>query len=283
MLAGAPAAGAEPESAVALSSLEEVAAALESQADLLEWLAAQPQVGGPADLAGYLSAVEIRVMRLQVEAGDAVAGLLPGMAGLVLDPAGVPVSGLPLLGSPGAEQGPAPLADDLAAYRRALERVLGWQATLADRVAGDLAGLPAAGRVCPVEGLTGFSHTWGEERPWGREHTGEDLHADLGTPLVAVESGTIAQSGWHWAGGFGLWLAGRYSGNTYYYAHLAGFAPDIRTGAEVEVGALVGWVGATGNATSPHLHFGWIPDGPEHWADLTGLADPYPLLVGLCG
>ncbi len=279
----APAALAEEDLAGALTPLEELTAALESEADLLGWLAGQPQVGGPADLAGYLSAVEVRVMRLQVEAGETVAGLLVGMAGPATDAAGLPVPGFPLLGSPGAEQGPAPLADGLAAYRRALERVLGWQEALAARVAGDLAGLPPPGRVCPVDGLVGFSHTWGEERPWGREHKGEDLHAELGTPLVAVESGTIIESGWHWAGGFGFWLAGRYSGNVYYYAHLMGFAPDMRPGAEVEAGALVGWVGSTGNATSPHLHFGWIPDDPGHWADLTGLADPYPLLVGLCG
>jgi murein DD-endopeptidase MepM/ murein hydrolase activator NlpD len=68
----------------------------------------------------------------------------------------------------------------------------------------------------------------------------------------------------------------------YYYAHLAAIAPGISPGAVVEVGTLLGWVGSTGNATSPHLHFGWIPDELGRWPDLTGLADPYPLLVGLC-
>lgn len=77
-------------------------------------------------------------------------------------------------------------------------------------------------------------------------------------------------------------MAGHYSGDVYYYAHLAWIRPEVRPGATVEVGGPLGTVGSTGNATSPHLHFGWIPDDNGAWYDLTGLADPYPLLFGLC-
>ena len=109
------------------------------------------------------------------------------------------------------------------------------------------------------------------------------MHAAWGTPLVAIESGTIVQAGWHWSGGFGVYLEGYYTGDIYYYAHLAWTAAGIRPGAVVEAGELLGWVGATGNAESPHLHLGWMPDSLGRWVDLEGLVAPYPLLVGLCG
>jgi murein DD-endopeptidase MepM/ murein hydrolase activator NlpD len=144
-------------------------------------------------------------------------------------------------------------------------------------------GLLPAGRVCPVDGPHHFEPTFGVDRPWGRDHKGEDVHAAWGTPLVALESGTILQAGWHWEGGFGVYLEGYYSADVYYYAHMVWSAPGIHPGVVVAVGDLLGWVGSSGNATSPHLHLGWIPDHAGPWLDLEGLADPYPLLVGLCG
>jgi len=252
-LLSVPAARAEvPEAGEARRVLEQAGAALEGQACLLEDLAAAPGLGTPdgaIDLAGYLAEVEVRVWELQAAGGEMRAWALPA---------------------------------DWQAYEDALGRVAELHEYLARVAAAAAVGLPTPGRTCPVDGPTDFSATWGEERPWGRAHKGEDLHADAGTPLVAVESGTILQSGWHWQGGFGVWLAGFYSGDVYYYAHLSWIAPGIRPGEEVEVGDLLGWVGCTGNATSPHLHFGWIPDDAEQWAALTGLADPYPLLAGLC-
>jgi murein DD-endopeptidase MepM/ murein hydrolase activator NlpD len=250
---GVPPAGAEdPEVGAARLFLERATGALQTEADLLEGLAADPHLGGGSwmiDLAGCLAAAEVRVWQLQAEASEVARGAL---------------------------------ADDVAAYHRALNRMAELQERVGDLVAASAGGLPLPGRTCPVDGPAQFSHNWGEERPWGRAHKGEDVDADQGTPLVAVESGTVLQAGWHWQGGFGVWLAGHYSGDVYYYAHLVRIAPEVRPGARVEVGSLLGWVGSTGNATSPHLHFGWIPDNQGRWADLIGLADPYPLLVGLC-
>ena len=198
-----------------------------------------------------------------------------------------PLSAIPALGPAASDTAEvarlrAVLAD-WAAYRRALGRVTLLLESLRAAAAPGTAGLPAPGRVCPVAGPHRFEPTWAEERPWGRSHKGEDIHAERGTPLVAIESGTILQSGWHWSGGYGVYLEGHYSGDVYYYAHMAWSAPGIKPGTVVEVGDLLGWVGSTGNATSPHLHLGWIPDNPGRWVDLDGLADPYPLLVGLCG
>jgi murein DD-endopeptidase MepM/ murein hydrolase activator NlpD len=250
---GVPPAGAEdPEVGAARLFLERATGALQAEANLLEGLAADPHLGGGRgmiDLAGYLAAAEVRVWEIEVEASEVAR---------------------------------VALADDVAAYRRALNRMAELQERVGDLVAASAGGLPLPGRTCPVDGPARFSHNWGEERPWGRVHRGEDVHADYGTPLLAIESGTIIQAGWHWQGGFGVWLEGHYSDGVYYYAHLAGIAAGVRPGAMVEAGELLGWVGSTGNATSPHLHFGWIPDGAGQWADLTGLTDPYPLLVGLC-
>ena len=283
LVAGIPGARADDRPADPVSGrLERITAALQGEAALLEGLAAAlPGLGGrgAAGVAGYLAAAEVRVWQWQIEASEAVTGRLGGS----VPPGGeAAVDWFPALDSPGLEAGPAPLAGYWVAYRAALGRVVGLQETLGVWAAAHTTGLPATGRTCPVDGPAEFSHTWGEERPWDRVHRGEDVHADYGTPLLAIESGTIIQAGWHWQGGFGVWLEGHYSDGVYYYAHLAGIAPGVRAGATVEAGELLGWVGSTGNATSPHLHFGWIPGGAGQWADLAGLADPYPLLVGLC-
>jgi hypothetical protein len=283
LVSPSPARGAEgPEAGPAAGRLAGVTAALEDEVDLLESLWAGRrglEEGEVVVTAHYLAEAEVRVWRWRAEANQVVAA---GLVGSV--PAGweAGADDFPRLSTPGIESGPAPLAGQWVVYRAALERVGGLLQGLEDWLAANAAGLPAPGRTCPVDGPVEFSSTWGEERPWGRTHQGEDLHAAAGTPLVAVESGTILQSGWHWQGGFGVWLAGYYSGDVYYYAHLSWISPEVHPGETVEVGDLLGWVGSTGNATSPHLHFGWIPDDGEHWADLTGLADPYPLLVGLC-
>jgi murein DD-endopeptidase MepM/ murein hydrolase activator NlpD len=277
----APARADDGPAGAVLERLERLTAALEGESAVLEGLSstlAGLDEHGAATVARYLAAGEVRVWQWQVEAGRAVAD---GLVGSV--PAGweAGVDAFPSLDEPGIEDGPRALAAYWVAYRGALERVSELQESLGDWAAAHTAGLPP-GRTCPVAGPAAFYPTWEEERPWGRVHKGEDVHAEWGTPLVAVESGTILQSGWHWQGGFGVWLEGHYSGSVYYYAHLSAIAPEVRAGATVETEDLIGWVGSTGNATSPHLHFGWIPDDAGRWADLTGLSDPYPLLAGLC-
>ena len=133
---------------------------------------------------------------------------------------------------------------------------------------------PPGTRVCPVDGATTFRDSWGEPRPGGRGHAGVDLMAPTGTPLVAIETGTIWSPNWHYAGGYGLYILGA-SGDKWYYAHLNGYAPGIRDGTPVVAGQLVGYVGSTGNASTPHLHLGWQPGGGAY-------ANPYPVVEVLC-
>ncbi len=133
---------------------------------------------------------------------------------------------------------------------------------------------PVGTRVCPVDGAMTFRDSWGEPRPGGRSHTGTDMMAPTGTPLVAIESGYIWSPNWHYAGGLGLYINGD-SGTRWYYAHMDGYAGGITNGTRVSAGQLVGWVGATGNASVPHLHIAYIPGGSYY-------ENPYPILVQLC-
>jgi septal ring factor EnvC (AmiA/AmiB activator) len=134
---------------------------------------------------------------------------------------------------------------------------------------------PAGTMVCPVDGATTFRDSWGEPRPEGRSHSGVDMIASSGTPLVAIETGVISRASWHYAGGNGLYLQGD-SGDRWYYAHLKGYASGISSGSRVVAGQLVGYVGATGNAAGPHLHLARILSDGQY-------VDPYPIVRDLCG
>ena len=135
---------------------------------------------------------------------------------------------------------------------------------------------PTGSQTCPVNGAVAFTDTWGAPRSGGRTHKGVDMIASLGTPLVAIESGTISKIGKGGLGGLTLWIKA-VSGDSFYYAHLDGFAAGLHAGQAVTVGELVGFNGNTGNAryTVPHLHFEWHPGGGS-------AVNPYPLVAGLC-
>ena len=87
-------------------------------------------------------------------------------------------------------------------------------------------------------------------------HHGDDLFAPLGTPVVAVASGTLSLVGWNEIGGWRVWLEDE-AGNEFYYAHLAGYSRWILKHPHVREGQVIGFLGRTGDAftTSPHLHF----------------------------
>lgn len=140
-----------------------------------------------------------------------------------------------------------------------------------------LAPPPAVnGKTCPVNGAVSFTDTWGAPRSGGRTHQGVDMIAARGTPLVAIEDGTVSRIGNGGLGGKTVWLNSD-SGDSYYYAHLDGWAAGLSEGDHLDVGELLGYVGNTGNAayTVPHLHFEFHPNGGS-------AVNPYPLAAELC-
>ncbi|MGZ6014719.1 MAG: peptidoglycan DD-metalloendopeptidase family protein [Phenylobacterium sp.] len=87
-----------------------------------------------------------------------------------------------------------------------------------------------------------------------RAHEGIDFGAGWGTPILAAGDGVVAQAG-PW-GGYGNWLRIRHSeGWDTGYGHISRYAAGIHPGVHVHQGQVVAYVGATGLATGPHLHY----------------------------
>lgn len=87
-----------------------------------------------------------------------------------------------------------------------------------------------------------------------RAHLGTDYGAAHGTPVYAVADGTVAAVGRD--GGYGNVITLRHhSGYSTRYAHLSRFASKVKVGAKIKQNDVIGYVGATGLATGPHLHY----------------------------
>jgi murein DD-endopeptidase MepM/ murein hydrolase activator NlpD len=83
-------------------------------------------------------------------------------------------------------------------------------------------------------------------------HTGEDHAAPIGTRVVAVRDGKIIRA--DWGGAYGNWTQLKAdNGHIYIYCHQS--RRTVKVGQKVKKGQTIGHVGATGNATGPHLHF----------------------------
>ncbi|MGI9608973.1 MAG: M23 family metallopeptidase [Acidimicrobiia bacterium] len=132
------------------------------------------------------------------------------------------------------------------------------------------------GLVCPVQGPHHFRDTWGDPRSGGRTHKGVDMMADRGTPLVAIEAGTVGRLSNGGLGGITVWLLGD-SGTEYYYAHMDAWASGLAQGQRVAIGGSLGTVGSTGNAPDawPHLHFQLHPNGGD-------AVNPFPTVDAIC-
>ena len=148
------------------------------------------------------------------------------------------------------------------------------KAALDDQAARGLGSDIATGASrCPVDGFVVFTDDFGEPRSGGTVHMGIDMPAVTDTPVVAVVAGFMRHDDGG-AGGHGAWLTG-IDGNSYYYAHFSHYEGGDRI---VAAGDVIGYVGMTGDATGPHLHFEVHPGIPGAAPGVDG----FTLLLNLC-
>ena len=93
-----------------------------------------------------------------------------------------------------------------------------------------------------------------------RAHKGVDYAARTGTPIRSVANGKIIHRGTK--GGYGRTIILSHGGKyTTLYAHMSKYHPKIKSGKHVKQGQIIGYVGATGLATGPHLHYEFRVNG----------------------
>ncbi|WP_176256700.1 M23 family metallopeptidase [Derxia lacustris] len=96
-----------------------------------------------------------------------------------------------------------------------------------------------------------------------RAHRGVDYGASTGTPVRAVGDAVVETAGWQ--NGYGNVVILKHQGAiSTVYGHLSGFAPAVRNGSRVSQGDVIGYVGSTGWATGPHLHYEFRINGEQH-------------------
>lgn len=113
-----------------------------------------------------------------------------------------------------------------------------------------------------------------------RKHEGTDYAAARGTPVLAAGDGVVARAGW--GGGYGNLIELRHTnGITTRYGHLSGFARGVRAGARVRQGDVVGFVGSSGLASGPHLHYEFRVNGVARDSRRVALGNGEPVAVAL--
>jgi murein DD-endopeptidase MepM/ murein hydrolase activator NlpD len=169
------------------------------------------------------------------------------------------------------------------ATRRAVRRFQSCAGLAVDGVAGSgtiaalqrggpapIGGGPPSGPVRflrPVQGRMGDGFGW----RWGRMHTGVDFPVPAGTRVAAAGRGVTTFAGWS-SGGYGNLVVIRHRlGFESWYAHLS--SVTSWPGERVVGGTRIGYVGSTGHATGPHLHFEVRVGGQP--------IDPLPRLLGI--
>lgn len=187
-----------------------------------------------------------------------------------------------------------PQTDYFAYLRESYGAVLGGM--VGDYV-DETTGERGHGLRCPFPLAAGhwYNHydDFGNARTFGfrRKHLGHDIMGSIGTPIVAVEGGTVTECGWNRYGGWRIGIRSDDTRRYYYYAHLRKdkpFADGMEVGKRVAAGDMIGFLGVTGysnkenvnlSSCSPHLHFGlqliFTPDqesgAKEIWVDLYAL------------
>lgn len=155
--------------------------------------------------------------------------------------------------------------------------IRGWRRSNSDlQLKIDTLGATAT-YALPIPALFGVAKSniyasFGDPRSNGRTHIGNDIMAPKGTPIVSPTKAVVLRTGVGSGEGNYVYTANP-GGETFVYMHLDALGEGVTSGAVLEKGALVGYVGNTGNASggAAHLHF--------EIHDTNGTAvDPYPRL-----
>ncbi len=152
----------------------------------------------------------------------------------------------------------------LEAYTAVLGGFVGEYETTGEKHYGLIAFSPiAAGFYYTDYDDFGASRSYGYARP----HLGHDMMGQIGTPIIAVESGYVEAIGWNQYGGWRIGIRSFDKKRYYYYAHLRQnypYAENLKEGDIVTAGDVIGYMGHTGYSTKEnvnnietvHLHFG---------------------------
>ena len=160
-----------------------------------------------------------------------------------------------------------------AAERRLIRHIRKRVEALRDKrheLASWISSLPL--QRCPVDGTVEVNDNFGIWHDHGKDgshvHQGVDMGAATGTPIVATFNGNAVANPSE-AGGMAVEVYG--AGGYSYNAHLSAYGKL----GPVKVGDVIGYVGSTGNASGPHLHFEWHPADGE-------AVDPFLFLTAVC-
>ena len=133
----------------------------------------------------------------------------------------------------------------------------------------------------PVQGVDAddLRDTFADGRG-SRVHEAIDIMAPRRTPVRAADDGRVEKLFTSKAGGLTIYQFDPSGTFCYYYAHLDSYAEGVREGIQVRRGDVIGYVGATGNASpnAPHLHFAIFRLTPERQWWKGEPINPYPIL-----
>ena len=159
-------------------------------------------------------------------------------------------------------------------YKEAYDAVLGGMVgefETADQENGELVETYGLKAFSPIAKGFPYSHydDFGVSRSYGyrRQHLGHDLMGQVGTPVIAIESGRVSAMGWNQYGGWRIGIDSFDGKRYYYYAHLRQnrpYAEGLKEGDIVQAGDVIGYMGRTGyskkenvnNIDEYHLHLG---------------------------
>ncbi|MEV0000864.1 M23 family metallopeptidase [Micromonospora sp. NPDC050980] len=126
---------------------------------------------------------------------------------------------------------------------------------------------PKPSWVIPMQGA-GITSCYGQR--WGTLHAGIDFAMPAGTPIRAAAAGTVVKAGDVGDGYGNSVFVDHHDGYLTHYAHQSRLLVDV--GDRVQAGQVIGYEGATGDATGPHLHF------EVHEGAMWNQIDPAPFL-----